>query len=216
VKNLSLYILLSFIFTGCSFDTPPNDWQYKSINAFDSYTKNFLRSNEEMAKNDIQRAVSHAKNSADLKPLARIYLGECALNISVGIDNKCQKYNNIKELINSKKLNAYYHLLNSTITEDEIKDLPQTYQKFASHLQTKDYQQANNDISDIKKATSQLIASSLLKDKLNKQNIKRIIKVSSFYGYKKAVLYWLIKLKEKTSNINEKLTIDKKISILKN
>ncbi len=214
MKKLSIYIFLIFMFTGCSFDTPPNDWQYKSVNAFDSYTKNFLRSNDEMAKNDIQRAISHAKSSADLKPLARIYLGECALNISVGIDDKCQKYNNIKELINSKKLDAYYDFLNLNIKKEDISKLPNTYQQFALHLKTKNYLQANNDILNIKKATSQLIAASLLKDKIDKKSMKKVIKTASFYGYKKVVLYWLKRLKKTTNKEEEIKKISKKISII--
>ena len=92
IEILSHSLLL---FSACSFKSPPNQWQFKSTAAFDSYTKNFLSSNDALAKNDLSRAIKHAKQSADLKMLARVYLGECALNISVGIDDNCKDYLNI-------------------------------------------------------------------------------------------------------------------------
>jgi hypothetical protein len=88
-----IYKILLFIFllqfNGCSFKTPQNKWQFKSVNAFSAYTKNFLSAKDTLAKDDLKRAVNHAKQSANLSQLARIYLGECALNISVGLKDNC-------------------------------------------------------------------------------------------------------------------------------
>ena len=216
MRKLSIYLLIILIFSGCSFDTPPNDWQYKSANAFDSYTKNFLRSNDKMAKNDLQRAIAHTKNSADLNHLARIYLGECALNISVGLDDKCQKYNEIKDVVNSNTLDAYYSFLRTNITKKEIDKLPKIYQDFAWHVQTKDYKKANTDIISMDRATSQLLAASLLKNNITKNSINKVIETASFHGYKKAVIFWLERLKAVTIDEEERKKINKKISIIKN
>jgi hypothetical protein len=214
MKNLSIYILILFLFGGCSFQTPPNNWQYKSVNAFDSYTKNFLSSNDKMAENDIQRAISHAKSSADLTQLAHIYLGECALNISVGVDDRCEKYKDIADVVNSKKLNAYYDFLNSDITNEEIDNLPNNYQTFARYLDAKDYKNANTEILNINKSTSQLLAASLLKEHIEEKTIIKVIDNASFNGYKKAVIFWLKKLKSITTDKATVSKIDKKISIL--
>ena len=216
MRNLSIYILIIVIFSGCSFDTPPNDWQYKSVNAFDAYTKNFLSGNDRMAKNDLKRAIAHAKQSADLTSLARVYLGECALDISIGIDNKCQKYKSIEDIVDSKPLNAYYNFLISNIQKEEITNLVERYKDFALYLKNKEYKKANNEILNMDRVTSQLLAAALLKEKINKRSISKVIKSASFNGYKKAVLYWLNQLKTKTTNITEIEKIDKKISIMKN
>jgi len=214
MKKLYFSILPIIFLTGCSFATPPNDWQYKSVNAFDSYTKDFLSSRDEMAKNDLKRALSHAKSSADFTNLAHIYLGKCALNISVGIDDKCREYYEIKDIVNSDKLDAYYNFLNSNTTKDDLNKLPKIYQDFAWHLKNKDYKEANKDILDMDKATSQLLASSLIKDKIDKKTINKTIQTASFNGYKKVVIFWLKRLKNITTDKTEKDKIDKKISIL--
>ena len=207
-------ILVILIFGGCSFNTPPNTWKYKSINAFDAYTKDFLSQNDTMAQNDIHRAVSHAKNSADLTQLARIYLGKCALNISVGIEDNCKEYENIKDLINSKELDTYYSFLLSDIEKKDIELLPKRYKTFALHLQSKDYTQANKDILEMQKPTSILLSSALLKEHLDKTTIDKVLKTSSFYGYKKAIIFYLQKKKNITTNKEEKEKIEKKISII--
>ncbi len=214
MRNLYIYILFIILFSGCSFSTPPNDWQYKSVNAFNSYTKNFLYSNDKIAKNDLQRAVSHAKNSANLNHLARIYLGKCALNISVGIDDRCQEYKDIKEIINSNTLDAYYDFLLSIITGKQIDKLPKIYQEFAWHMETKNFKKANTDILSMDRATSQILAASLLKNNIDKKSINKVIETASFHGYKKAVIFWLKKLKRITTDKKEVDKINKKISIL--
>lgn len=214
MKKPTIYLLTILLFSGCSFDTPPNEWQYSSVNAFDSYTKNFLRSNDNLAKNDLQRAVKHAKNSAELTHLGSIYLGECALNISVGIADKCKKYQDIEELIGSKTLDAYYDFLTLSIREEQISQLPKIYREFIWHVKSKEFSEANKDIAKMDKPTSQLLAASLLKDKIEKNTIEKVIEVASFNGYKKTLIFWLNKLKERTSSKKELNKINKKISIL--
>lgn len=113
-------LLFSLLISGCSFKTPVNEWQYKSSSAFNMYTKDFLTGDETLAKNDLSRAIMHAKKSADLSQLARIYLGECALNISVGVQESCDKYRSISHLVNDDSLDAYYHLIQLSIKKEQI------------------------------------------------------------------------------------------------
>jgi hypothetical protein len=211
IAFISLGLLL---FSACSFKSPPNQWQYKSTTAFDSYTKNFLSANNALAKNDLSRAIKHAKQSADLKMLARIYLGECALNISVGIDDSCQDYLNIADVVNDNSLEAYYSFI-TLQTKYSIQNLNSQYKDFALLIKNKDFAKANSEILKIRKPTSKLLAASLIKDKLTQQTRHEMIKSASFYGYKKSVLFWLNEAKINTTNEDEHKKLSKKISILK-
>lgn len=214
MRYFLLYSIVAIVFSACSFKTAPNEWQHKSVNAFNSYTKNFLSNNDSLAKNDLNRAISHAKSSSDLSPLARIYLGKCALNISVGIKDTCSEYNSISEFIKDDKLNAYYSFLTSTIAHEQIKSLPNSYQSFYLHVESSNFYEANNDILNIDKPTSKLLAASLIKNNINDKTIEKILKVASFYGYKKVVLFWLNEKISRTNNEEEKRRISKKIDIL--
>jgi hypothetical protein len=210
-----VYIIFTIlVFSGCSFKTPPNHWQYKSINAFDAYTKDFLSNDDTMAKNDIKRAIAHAKQGADMTQLARIYLGKCALNISVGIEDSCKEYKNIQELVNSKELDTYYLFLHSKLKTQDTKLLPKRYQSFAKHINAKEFTEANEDAREMQKPTSLLLTSALLKKHIDKQTIDKAISTSSFYGYKKAVIFYLKKKREILTDIKAKTMIDRKISII--
>ena len=213
--RLFFYLFMTLLLSSCSLQTEPNQWQYKSVNAFDSYIKNFLQSNDTLAKSDLQRAVKHAKMSANLTSLSRIYLGQCALNISVGIKDKCDDYKNITELVNNHTLDAYYSFISLSIQNQQISLLPKKYQDFAFHLQSQDYSKANNDILQIKDATSQLLAASLIKENITIEVRQTMIDTASFHGYKKAVIFWLNEAKEATKNKSTKQILSKKIYILK-
>ncbi len=212
--KLTLAIFLISTFSACSFKTPPNQWQHKSINAFSSYTNNFLSSKETLAKNDLKRATEHAKSTADLSSLARIYLGVCALNISVGIDDRCLKYQDLRPTLKSDSLEAYYALLTSNTKPDNIVLLPTQYQDFAQNLLDTQYSIANEDARNIKKTTSKIFAGALLKEHIQEETIRDIIKSSSLHGYKKSVLYWLERLKHISKDKNEIEIINKKIEVI--
>jgi len=207
-------ILFSILITGCSLKAPANEWQYKSSNAFSSYTKNFLMGNEVLAKNDLSRAIKHSKKSADLTQLAKIYLGECALNISVGIKDDCKKYIDISSLLNDESLNAYYDFISLSIKKEQVKDLPKNYQPYAYNLLKKDYKSANQDILNISKATSSFICASLIKENIDVTTREKMISLASFNGYKKVVLFWLNESLKNNQNQEDIKNIKKKISIL--
>ncbi len=215
MRNLLILMMLLFLLEGCSFQEAPNKSQFETTSAFSSYTKNFLSDNSALAKNDLKRAIEHAKKSADFDALARIYLGECALDISVGLLNSCQKYRDIEALNKDDTLNAYYSLIRKKIKKDDIVTLPQIYQEFAKYMITEDFTNAYNEILGMERVNSQLIAASLIANSLDKKQIEHIIKLASFYGYKKSILFWLEKLKIATKERTEKEKVSKKIAILK-
>lgn len=215
--RISISIVFIFLFfQACSFKSPQNQWEYNSSSSFNSYMKNFLTDNEELAKDDLQRAIKYAKQSANLEQLSRIYLGECSLNISVGKKKTCEKYLEIREFISSLELKAYFNMLQNKLEKKQIKNLPIQYQEFSKFKSEKKYFLAFESIKQMKQVSSKFIAASLIKNYLEKSHMEYLIKEASFYGYKKSVLFWLVQLKEIETNINDKKRIEKKIRILKN
>ena len=211
------YILLAcslLLFSACSFSTPKNDWQINSINAYDSYKKYYLKGEDNLAGTDIKRAVKYAKQSADLNTLARIYLSECALHVSVLESDDCEKYQTLNELVTSDELHSYYLFLQNKITKDELKDLPSKYRDFAGYAEVRDYENAQKEILGMNDIVSKMIAASLIRDSLNDATIKNIIDEASFYGYKKAVINWMKFYETKVVDKNEKDLINKKLEIL--
>jgi len=211
---IKILIISLFILSGCSLQSPVNKAQYAASNAFNSYTKNFLSDNNLIAKSELHRAINNAKLSADLDALARIYLGQCALNISVGIEDKCQNYKNIKELIDSNNLDNYCKLITLEVQDIQIDKLPITYKKFTKYLNDKNYNKAYQEILKMDSEVSQLISASLIRKYLDRNQINKIIKISSYHGYKKSNLFWLKELRNTTVDDSENKKLTKIISIL--
>ena len=192
--NLLLSFTILVTLSACSYSKPKNAWQHQSANNFSEYTKHFLGDKKALAKSDLSRAVSNAKKSANLNTLARVYLGECALNISIGIEDKCSKYENIEGLVQDKELQEYYFYITGSLKKDEC---------------------SLEDLFELENVKSQLLCASLIKNKLSKSDMKMLIETSSFHGYKSAVLFWLEQSKKYASDTELK-KINKTIKILQN
>ena len=213
--KIVIYAFMLLVFTACSFSNPPNQWQYKSTTSFDSYINNFLSSNDALAKHDLASSIKHAKKSADLTILSRIYLGECALNISIGIEDKCVDYKNMADVVNDKTLEAYYNFITLKLELLNLSYLSSQYKDFALLLSKKKFIEAEAKVLKILKPTSKLLAASLMRDKLSCEAREDMIKVASFYGYKKSVLFWLNEARKNTTDGKKRKLLLKKISILK-
>lgn len=216
MKLIFVTLFLIILFQGCSFKSPKNQWEYNSTNLFASYTKSFLTNENISAKNDLERAIKYAKQSANLEQLARVYLGACALNISVGKNSYCKEYSQIEEFVSSKELRTYFLMLKKEETKEEIQYLPKQYRNFVEYKFEKKYDLAFESITLMEKETSQFIAASLIKNELNKSQVKLLIEKASFSGYKKIVIFWLKEYYNLEENLKEKELILKKIRILKN
>ncbi len=214
MKVLISTFILFLLFQGCSSKSPDNKWEYNSANAFASFSKNFLTDNQEIAQDDLERSIKYAKQSANLEQLSRIYLGECALNISIGIKDKCNKYFEIEELVESSELKAYFLMLQNSLEKKQIKRLPSQYQYFSQYKYEKKYDLSFNAIKNMEQSSSKFVAASLIKEHISKSQIEYLIEKSSFYGYKKIVLFWLNHLRKIEDNKDEKKKIIKKIMIL--
>ncbi len=210
-----IFSIILLLLTGCSFKTTPNQWEYDSVKAYNSYVKNFLTNKETLAKSDFQKAISYAKQSANFNQLAKLYLGKCALNISVGINSTCQDYQDIKRFIKNKNLDVYFSMLQKKLKKEDLKFLPKQYEKFYEYYFDEKIIKSFNYMFGVENITSLFVVSSLHKNKLSKTQINKIIDKASFYGYKSVVLYWLNNLYEKEENELEKALILEKINILK-
>lgn len=185
------FILLVLLFvSSCSLKTPPNQWQYRSASAFNAYTHDFLSGENNLAKNDLARAIRDAKKSANLSTLARIYLGKCALNIAVGIEDSCQEYQNISSLVDDVKLQEYYKFI------------------------TKKSDVKAKNVLDMSKDSSKLLNGALNKEHLDDTSRKKMLDIASYHGYKKAVLFWLQERLHHSSDAKKRAQLQKKIHIL--
>jgi len=215
MRFLLLLPLILLLFS-CSSKTPPYEWRSHSASAFASYTQSFLRDDALGSKSNLTMAIQHAKSSAKLEQLASIYLGKCALDRAVGIKSNCREYQKIANFIHSPTLFSYYSLLKGRLTSSQINALPPQYQSFAHSYTNANYPQAFEAIMQIKKPTSQLIASSLIQKHLNNHQRDQILLIASKYGYKRAVIFWLEEQLNYTQNSAKKNQIKEKIKILQN
>lgn len=215
MKKVVLIALIVALMSACSFSKKPNSWEHKSRINLSTYTEAFLSAKELLAKSALKSAKEGAKQSADLSSLAKVYLGECALNIAVGVDDSCLEYKEIETLIDNRELDAYYKLLTKKIKKEQIDDLPQQYREFASLYINQDYTQAAEKLLAIKQTSSSLICASLMKEQLNATYREKLIERASYYGYKKAVLFWLAQKIKYTTDPLEVQKIEKTIAILR-
>ncbi len=215
--RLNIFILfIILIFAGCSFKTPPNQWEYNSTSAYNSYEKYFLSNQDILAKSYINTAITNAKQSANLNQLARVYISACALNMSIEQTNYCKEYESIRDLVLSKELDIYFQMLNQKLNKIQIEYLPKQYQSFYRNFLLKKYDLAFKDLTSMEQITSKFIAASLIREQLTNVQVNYLIDTASTYGYKKLVIYWLKKQFEKELDTDKKQLISKKIEILLN
>jgi len=211
----SLFLLVLLIFSGCSFKSEPNLWEYKSAQSFESYKQNFLRGNDLLARHDLEQAIKHAKSSSDLSQLASVYLGKCALNKAVGREDECKEFQNIRDLISCQKLRNYYRFLQKDLKHLDSSYLPSRYQDFADALKENNMQKANKALQKMDDPASMMLALSLLGKNATKQSVHAALKQASFYGYKNGVLHLLHELEKREDDPEKKAKLQKKIELLK-
>ena len=187
------YLLIACIvlLSGCSFKQPQNRWELNAINATQAYQSNFLRSYDVAAKKDLQRAVAHAKKSANLQTLAKIYLTKCAMQVTVFEHPKCSDFIQLQEVLQDVSLAAYKALLTRGITHNQIELLPKRYRKFAASLLQNETGKTIEAMQAIEDIHSRFIAAALIKEALDSKQIDAIINLSSHRGYDKITKAWL-------------------------
>jgi len=211
-----LFLIILIFITGCSMKSPPDRWKAKASNAFDSYQEYYLQGKDRLAAVELKRAIKEATCSADLEPLARIYLGECAIHAAALIDDECGNYIQVSNMLGTQQeLKNYYLMLQKKMDAVDEAMLPRQYQAFVKYVQIKDFKTAFSCIKNMPETTSKLIAASLIKNQLDKNMLAYIINQASFSGYKKSVIAWL-QFAKKTATREERLLINKKLGLLNN
>ncbi|WP_304545073.1 hypothetical protein [Sulfurimonas microaerophilic] len=212
IKTFLIVSLL--LFTSCSMEPAPNSWEYKSSSYFESYKKNFLCDKEILAQADLQSARSFAKRGGDVTQLASIELGKCALNIAVGINDKCAEYQEMEELVSCPRIKNYYKMLQKEWGDIDLEMIPAKYKEFVAVMQKGDLTQANKIVQKIDDPVSKLLAAALLGDEVSKETLSGSIETMSFYGYKKGIVFLLKKLRDKTEDPQAKRLLIKKLELL--
>jgi len=213
MKIKFVLLIVSILFTGCSFKT---GYKYKyrvnASNSFDSFKRYYLQGKTRLASIALKRALQNAKEGSDINSIAKIYLGECALHKAILLQDNCEEYRQIKNLTNDKYLENYYLFIVGKFQKTDIALLPEQYRDFARYLKKREIKSAVKALYDIKNSDSKIIAASLIKDKLSKKDIKKIIDISSSMGYKKVTARWYTFLKTKSTD-SEKKVIEEKLNI---
>ncbi len=193
---------------------PPDRWKTDTSNAFESYREYYLQGNSRLAATELKRAIKEAKRSADLEPLARIYLGECALHAAVLIDDQCNDYLRISAMLGTEKeLEAYYLMLQKKMNAVDETMLPRQYRAFVKNIKINDFKTAFSNLKNMPESSSKLIAAALMKDQLDKNMLAYIVDQASFRGYKQSVIAWL-RFSKKTATKEDRILIDKKLNLL--
>ncbi|QOP40276.1 hypothetical protein [Sulfurimonas marina] len=212
---IKAFLIVSLLlFTSCSMEPAPNSWEYKSSAYFESYKKNFLYDKEILAESDLQSARSFAKRGGDVTQLASIELGKCALNIAVGIEDKCAEYQEMEELVTCPRIKNYNKMLQKEWDDIDLSMVPSKYKDFVEAMKKGDLSGADTTVQKIDDPVSKLLALALLGDEVSKETLNGSIEIMSFYGYKKGIVSLLKKLRDKIEDPQAKRLLIKKLELL--
>ena len=210
VISLLFFALLS----ACSFQQPQNAWQYKAVTAFEKYQDYYLENRAILADSERKKAINFAKQSAHLNTLARVYLGDCAIQFAALNKSDCSAYQKVAPLIDDPELSAYFHLLSGQLSQTDISQLPENYRGFARTLLQKSTARLQDEILLIPELTSRLIAASIAKPSLNLNIIRTLIDQTALRGYQLASIRWMTYLAEITPDPHESQQLKDKIALM--
>lgn len=212
-----IIFLIALLLAGCSLkNESPDIWKKDTSNSFDSYKQYYLEGKTALASVSLKRALKSAKSSADLKPLADVYLGVCALHLAVLINDKCEEYVSLSDVLDKNDTSKnYYYMIEGKFNKVNPDNLPKQYKSFAKQMKIKNYKNAKKEMKKIQSISSMLVAASLIKEHLNTNDIDFLIDRLSLYGYKKAIVRWL-KYSKNINSHKKNSKIQKLLKILDN
>lgn len=214
MKSLPIIVIFLFLFQACSSPQPDNNWQYQATSFSNAYTKHYLEGNTLRAKVDISRARELSSRSAQLHTLINIELNVCALDIGSLQANKCKNAADLLLLEPDPSQKAYLALLNTQLSSTQVKELPPQYQAFASALLKNDIEELNEQTAKVEPVSSRLIASALIKEKLDEKKIQGLIDTLSYHGYKTPLIAWLKFQIQKEKDSQRKAKLKAKLEVL--
>ncbi len=215
MRTLILTFLLLIMISGCSTKRPDDAWRYNTATAYKYAEQYFLEGKNALAQSEYRRSESYAKQSADLTPLARLYLSKCALNRSVLLEDACDEYRSISEHSDDPSLPGYFALLSQDFRQKDISSFPPQYQPFAKAYLSKERHAIQKSIANIELLTSQMIAAAIAREYLDDATMETIIERASYFGYKRAVIAWMQQLIDTTDDAEKAARLKQKLSILR-
>lgn len=173
-------IIIVFLFTSCASKKPDDVWRFYATSYFATFKDGKLKGEDVKAETSYNRAVTHAKSGTHFDTLKRIYLGKCALNKAMLIEDSCSEYQEISMLDKDEALESYYQFLNDKQVSDKSL-LPKQYQ---NDFTVENYQK-------VEPVISRFVVASKFKDSLSKEQIDMLIDDASLFGYRALVINWL-------------------------
>lgn len=202
------------LLSACSAPRHQDQWRYDAADATLAYREHFLHDNALMRADAYRRALRASQQSADLLPMARLYLTRCALNKAVLIDDPCDAYADVSPLIDSAELDAYYAMLTGTLDTDRIEQLPEQYRPFARAVAAQDAAAVRTALRTLAPPTSRMIAASTVLDTLDEALVETIVHDASEHGYRRAVIAWMHHLLLITNDPKKKKRLEKKLELI--
>lgn len=202
--------------SGCMGAPPKNVWQQQAISAFNGYKIYYLEDKIGLAQHDLQLARTLTKQGTDLKTLARLELARCAVQIGVLEATRCEDYQILATLHQHAELDAYFRFLQTNTQHQDIALLPSQYRPFATQqLDGMSSDKLEQTISKISSLESRLIAAALMRNQLSADFVRKLIKQTSFHGYKRASLQWMQHLSKITPSTDEANRLQQMILLMK-
>jgi hypothetical protein len=199
---------------GCSAPKHEDAWRYQSAAATKAYGEHFLKDERVQVESNYSQAERTAKQSGDLVPLARLYLSECALNIAVLVEERCEAFAQTRDVHDDAQLNAYYAMLTGSMTKSQVGELPQQYRSFARAYLSKELKKIRREVDGITPLRSRLVAASIARHYLTDKELDKLIGEASHLGYRRAVIAWMQYQKETTADAEKKLLLERKLELL--
>ena len=213
MKPLWTFVAL-ILLGGCTVKSPDNAWRHYAAASAEQAERYFLEGKPLLAKSAFRRAETHASQSADLGALARIQLQQCALNRAVLLGDDCEEYAKLAPLMHDDTLSSYHALLNGSLKEENIADLPRRYRDFARALAGRNSEKIRKAVTETKPATSMMVAASLAQEHLDDATVESVIDRASYFGYKRAVIAWMEYLAQTTADARKRDLLRQKIEVL--
>lgn len=209
-----LPIILLILISGCSLQQPKNTWQYKSVTAFEKYQQYYLENHLILASSERKKAIAYAKQSAHLNTLARVYLGDCAIQYAALNKTQCLDFQETEPHAHDPELTAYFNLLTGQLTMQQVAQLPKRYQDFAKALLNNDSAQVQIEVMAIPGLYSKLIAASLTQSQLDLDTLRLLINETAEQGLQLASLRWMSYLADITPDAEESQQLKHKMALM--
>ena len=205
MKKFVCLIVVGILLSGCGSSKSVPDWTNASFNQLDNYKKSYLNGRDSIAEVYFNRAVDEIKRSGDLEILARAYLTKYAIEVAVLETFNGGEFLKIDAVAPVSQNRSFYNFLKGSFDNIDEGLLPPKYVNFLRVYRKGNVEDIANEVSSMDDPLSKLITIGLLvkKNKYNEKVLQLAINISSYNGWKKALLVYMERLKSFYEMINE-------------